>query len=276
MKYLIHNSTLSSENELFLSPYNRAFAYGDGIFETMIFRNGKISFLQDHRLRLSEGLALLDICLPSALLDSILQKEVPLLIEKNNLAPQAVRIKLQVWRKEGGLVTPESSEADYLLQVSPHRQAPEVKSRAIVAESTRLSAHTLSKFKTLNFLPYIQAGIEKKKRGADEIILMDQEGNISECSIGNIFWEKAGILYTPSLATGCIEGIMRKQILEVCKQQNIFVAEGKFSVAELTAASTIFTSNVSGLSLIGFLEQKPLNQFSSIFQTIKENIPEIN
>jgi 4-amino-4-deoxychorismate lyase len=268
MNYLFHNNQIIPENSFIISPGNRAFCYGDGVFETMIFREREILYLDDHLLRLYGGLEQLDIELsPTLSKESILEK-VAELADKNNLHHNA-RIKLQVWRKEGGLVTPESSEAEFMITISELKKPQEVKEIAFVSTDIKLYLDNLSKYKTLNFLPYILAGIEKKKRNADEIILTDPKGNIAEGSSSNIFWCKSDTLYTPSLETGCIEGVMRKQIIKFCDSENIKVIEGFFSLSELQTAELVFTSNVSGLSLIENLNDKKINTQYTIYQAIR-------
>ncbi len=268
MNYLLYNDNLIPENNFIINPYNRAFCYGDGLFETMIYKEGKLLFLEDHLNRLSEGLELLDIQLPTGITSSLLRDKVANLVHKNSLYNNA-RIKLQVWRKTGGLVTPESSEAEYTILASELKKPIEIKEKAFVSENIKLHYGDLSKFKTLNFLPYIQAGIEKKKRNADEIILKDIHNNISETSSSNIFWGKSDSLYTPSLETGCIDGIMRKQIIRFCEAENIKITTGLFPVSELNQAELVFTSNVNGLSLIQNVNDKKINTQYTIYQAIR-------
>jgi len=69
----------------------------------------------------------------------------------------------------------------------------------------------VSAFKTLNALPYVLAGNYRKQLGVDEVILLDTHGHLAECVASNLFWLKDGMLYTPSLNTGCIGGIIRQQ-----------------------------------------------------------------
>jgi 4-amino-4-deoxychorismate lyase len=268
MNYLIYNNNLVTENNFTLSPSNRAFCYGDGLFETMVFREGKLLFLEDHLHRISEGLKQLDISFPESLTQDFFHKNITQLVEQNNLHHNA-RIKLQIWRKQGGLITPESTEAEYIVLASEYKKAQEVKENAFVSEKIKLNASPLSKYKTLNFLPYIQAGIEKKKKNADEIILLDLKGNIAEASSSNLFWGKSDMLYTPSLETGCIEGIMRKQIIRFCDSENIKVTEGLFPLSELINAELIFTSNISGLSLIENINGKKINTEYTLYQAIR-------
>ncbi len=268
MNYLIYNNELIAENNFTISPFNRAFCYGDGLFETMIFRDKKLLYLADHWQRLSEGLALLDLHLPAELTPQKLSSLISELVQKNNL-PQNARIKLVAWRRTGGLIAPESDKADYILLASELKKNAEIKPHAFISEKVKLYPGNLSKYKTLNFLPYIQAGIEKKQRKADEVILTDLDGNIAEASSSNIFWCKDDVLYTPSLETGCIAGIMRQQIIRFCLSENIKVQEGLFQPKDLENIELLFTSNVNGLSLIENLNNKSISTQYTLYQAIR-------
>ncbi|HSZ26105.1 MAG TPA: aminotransferase class IV [Cytophagaceae bacterium] len=268
MNYLIYNDQFIAENNFVISPYNRAFCYGDGLFETMLFRDGKLLFLDDHLKRLTEGLVQLDIKLPKSLTKETILKNVVELKDKNNLHQNA-RIKIQVWRKQGGLITPETTEAEYTILASPYNKAVETKEKVFTSEGLSLNYTPLSKYKTLNVLPYLLAGIEKKKRSADEILLTDTKGNIAEACSSNVFWSKSDTLYTPSLETGCIEGIMRKQIIRFCHSENIKVVEGLYPIQDLFSAELIFTSNITGLSLLENINNKKINTEYTLYQAIR-------
>ena len=166
MNYINYNGTIIEANTLSINIQDRAYSYGDGLFETMVLKNGKVLFLNDHIARISKGLEILDIQFPF-LSEEALTKAILELVEKNKLQQQ-VRIKLQVYRKQGGFVTPETNEANFSITASPLNPSIPIKNWAVVSEKIHLYTTILSPYKTLNFLPYIIAGIEKKKRKADE------------------------------------------------------------------------------------------------------------
>ncbi len=236
---------------------NRAFQYGDGLFETMIYRNGKVYFLSDHLLRLTEGMLAFSIQPPADLTLAYLEKEIPALVHQNGLQKDA-RVKLQICRKAGGLYTPTSQEADFYLSVYPlhgFSTSPGVKEKVLFFRDVRLCASTISRYKTCSALPYVMAGLAKKEAGADDMVLLDAFGHIAECTVSNLFWIKESKLYTPSLDSGCIAGIMRKQILLKAARLGIVVVEGLFTVQDLLAAEAVFCSNVAGIQLIRQIEE---------------------
>ena len=250
--HAIYNDQLLDEQELKFSYENRSFQYGDGIFETIIVKEGKTKLIDYHLDRLIEGLQILSIS-HDLTLDKVTNK-IQLLLDFHHL--QNARFKLQVWRKEGGLYTPTGNESDYLLTIANLSHQKSQPLNIDFSEKSYISQTPISKFKTCNSLSYIIAGIEKYNRRLDDLILLNNEGYIAECISSNIFWIKDGIYYTPSLDTGCVAGIMRRYILEACKKNNVFVEIGKYSKQDILNADSAFTSNVTGCFPITQIGQK--------------------
>jgi len=267
MNYIVFNGTLIDKQEITIHPLNRAFAYGDGLFETIIVKDSQILYLNDHFERISSGLAILSINFPFKDNRSIFQKLVTEMLIKNNL--KDARLKLHVWRKQGGYVIPESTDAEFLITMNALTPSIAVKENVVVSESVKLFPSLLSNYKTLNFLPYILAGLERKTKNCDDIIIMDYQGFVAEASTSNLFWTKDNTVFTPSLNTGCIKGVMRSQIINHCQKEGIPIVEGKFLIDELENADSVFTSNVSGLSLIKKINNTNINTQFTLYQSIR-------
>jgi 4-amino-4-deoxychorismate lyase len=248
----IYNFGLAEETMVSLPLHNRAFQYGDGLFETMRFQHGNVLFLPDHFERLSAGLQVLQMKLPADFTRQYIAEAAHQLALANHL-PEA-RIRLQVWRKTGGLYTPSQREAEFYINVQPFVAPPAVKEKVLFYTDIRLSYSPLSSLKTCNALPYILAGLAKTHAGADDMILLDTAGHVAECIASNIFWMKNGCLHTPSLQSGCIAGIMRKQILQQAANICIPVQEGLFSIEELLQADSVFCSNIASIQTIRQIE----------------------
>lgn len=103
---------------------------------------------------------------------------------------------------------------------------------------------------------YVKAGLEMKQRALDEILITDADGNISEASSSNVFWVKDNQLFTPSLETGCIDGVRRRWIIDQMQKSDKPVQQVKAQLAELSNADYIFTSNATGINFIGTLDGK--------------------
>jgi branched-chain amino acid aminotransferase/4-amino-4-deoxychorismate lyase len=247
-----------------LDPGDRAFQYGDGMFETIICKDGEICFLEDHLARAKDGCQSLSLMLPEYFTIGYLERQIRLLIQENQLSP-SVKIKLLIWRKTGGLYEPLHQDAHHLILASDRvDQSPDVFDR--VGFSTRVFNHPSlwSAFKTQSSLPYVLAGIEKKEKGLDDIILTDQEGNISELLYSNIFWIKDHAFYTPSLETGCIRGVMRTHLFRKLKELNLPLHEVKASKSILMEADFVFSANVAGLKAITGIEDQEFRLYPDL------------
>lgn len=244
--FLIYNSDVITEDEFRLPINDRAFQYGDGIFETIRYENNHLWFWPDHMDRLTAGMAALRLRAPTQLTSSTIQQLVFQLLSANNLLDQPVRIKLQIWRKPGGLYTPSSQEINYLISARPGLSfAITQQSKIAVYDLVRLSESPFSACKTLNSLPYVLAGLHKQERELNDVILLSTEGYLAECVASNLFWFKNETLFTPSLKTGCINGIARRQLLRHFTTHQ----EGFFLPAELDEAKVVFAANVMGIQV---------------------------
>lgn len=226
--------------------HNRAFLFGDGLFETMVFQNNKIRFSEDHELRLLEGLDVLG--LDKTGVSSIHQIEEILNSHFPSVNP--LRVRWNIYRRGLGKYSPKEIFTYETLQVEPFTKPEQYKTKAFISEKIKVPESPWSKCKTLSALTYVMANQERITRKMDEVILLSAKGQVSEAGSSNIFWVKDGAYFTPSLNSGCISGIGRKQIIKKLKQLEMVLIEGEFSPSELLQADKVFTSNVTGISYI--------------------------
>jgi len=247
--YIFYNHTVLPEAEFNLSFHNRGLQYNDGLFDTLLFQNGKIRFLSDHLERMQQAMQVLSLgALPLLSDAACFAQIVKNLIQQNAfVAETTIRVKVNIWRKPGGLFTPELEEAEILISLQPQAIISKVIEQADFCTVIANRFTPFSFFKGPYALHYVQASLAKKKAALDEMILLDDKGHISETLVANIFWLKNNELFTPSLSSGCIAGIMRLNILRVSQMLNVPVWEGLFTKADLLSAETVFTSNVTGL-----------------------------
>lgn len=247
---VIFNGNLRQSEAVNLSLNNRAFCYGDGIFETIIVRRGTCSLLPYHYRRLLEGLQVLEIDLPFSVekLESYIWQ-----LSARHKTP-LVRMRLQVWRKEGGLYAPTQKTPQFLLTATSIERPIWEKQHVVFSQKIQLSYSSYSSLKTMNALPYVLAGLEKNERQVDDLILTDTNGHVAECSSSNLFWLKEGCWYTPHLKSGCIAGVMRAYLLDQMNQKDIPVQEVLVPKDELMEASVLIATNATGLYTIRKLE----------------------
>ncbi|MBY0427479.1 MAG: aminotransferase class IV, partial [Cytophagales bacterium] len=222
--HVCYNFSIIDKDEFSLPIYDRAFQYGDGLFETMIYKNNQIRWLDDHWQRLMSGCDTLRFQLPTNFTLNSIALHVKKLIELNHHS-LPVKIKLIVWRSSGGLFTPTNNQIHFVILTDDQIQTSGPINTLGISERVTLFPSLLSSIKSISSLPYILAGIEKKERELDELIITDVQGNISEGTSSNIFWTIGNKFYTPALSTGCLPGVTRKKLIEHLQKMGSEVQE---------------------------------------------------
>ncbi len=246
--FLVYNSDILPESDFRLSVNNRAFQYGDGLFETIRYSNNQVWFWPDHFARLSAGLLALQLNPPDDVTAETVYQSILQLLATNGLVNQSARIKIQVWRQSGGLYTPTTNNAHILITAQPGNPfSITERAQTGIYDAFRLSPSPVSAFKTLNALPYVLAGLYKEQHNLDDIILLDTDGNLAECLASTLFWYANETLYTPSLQTGCINGIVRQQLMRIAPSLGITLCEGLYKPEVFSKAEAVFCANVMGI-----------------------------
>lgn len=244
----IYNSRIINKESVQISTNNRAFCYGDGLFETIVTGPNRINLIDGHMGRLMAHSDILKLKLPDNLTDKF--KEWIKDLSTLNKITGDVRAKIQVWRKSGGLYSPLNHEAEFLITVDK-TEKPIFSSlpKIGIAQSMTNQFSKVSIIKSVSALNYVMVGIEKTSQEVDDLIILDSHGHLSETHISNLFWTKGNQVYTPSLTSGCVSGVMRSFILDFFKNdlnQPIHeVLEGK---SALNDCDSIFSSNASGIT----------------------------
>jgi len=234
---------------------NRAFRYGDGFFETMHANGTDVQFLSDHFNRIERAAKLLKINLPEFLTESFLKKQIAGLLTRMKLF-QAVRVKLTVYRKGEGLYIPMTDLADVIIEATylgkgSYELNAEGLTIGIYADMFKPKS-VYSSIKAINSQPYILAGIFARDNGFDDVLLLNDEGNIVEATSSNVFVVKGNDILTPSLSYGCVDGIMRKQVIKLAAHLHLNVdADANIKPYDLTNMDEVFLTNaVSGLRYV--------------------------
>ncbi|SIT80137.1 aminotransferase class IV [Pontibacter indicus] len=268
---LLYNNVFLPIQDLKLSWTNRAFQYNDGFFETILVVEGRLRFWSEHQARITEAAEALQLAIPGYFQDGELEENL-LQLAKQRQVLQYGRIKLKVWRAGGGLYIPQSNEIEWLATAEVAPPIPDSGIRIGICQSVRTLFSPLSHFKGPQAPLYVLAGIEKQKSGLDDMLLVDVHGNVSELISSNIFWLKDGVLYTPALETGCVNGILRRNILRWCQQQGIAALEVLAKPEEIVQANCVFAANVTGIRGIEMLADHQLHIKNDWLQAIKAGL----
>ena len=241
---LIHNGLLVAENALGLALPNRGLLFGDGFFETLIFTDGRLRYAAGHHVRMAAAAAALHLALPAALASAEALEATLSELAVANALP-AARLRLQLWRGGGGRYTPVTEAVEWLATAEAFVPDETPVQTAGFALETHSIYSPLSFCKGPQAWLYVRAAHERQRRGLDEIILCTPAGHVAEAGAAAIFWVKDDVLFTPSLATGCVAGVRRAEVLRAARAAGQECHEGPFMPQELLAADAVFTANVA-------------------------------
>ena len=266
-EYLLFNDEYHAVDAPVLTTSNRGFKFGDGLFESMRMINQKLQFADLHADRLAAGMKALKID-GHALMDDYFLRQKTADLAKKNRWNGNVRFRLSVYRQGAGVYTPESNKSGYVLEGLPLKSiAYELNSKGLIIdvfdEMTK-SIDKLSNFKTSNALLYVMAGLFKTQNRLDEAIILNQSGFLCESISSNIFVVYDKQIYTPALTEGCIGGVMRSTIMQICKMNDIPLIEAQISPEVLKEAEEVFITNATqGIQwIMGYGRKRYFNEFS--------------
>ncbi len=255
---------------------NRAFKFGDGIFESIRILNGKPLFLNHHIGRLIAGANTMKIEVSSNINVNYFTKAFDELCRVNNITKSG-RARLTYFRAGEGAYQPTTNQGSYVIEMIPIDQNNfELNSEGLIVDTFKLMQKSLdqfSKFKTLNSLLYVQAAIYAKENSLDDSLILNKDGNIIESSKSNIFIVSNGVLYTPPLEDGCVGGVMRMNIINIAINNNVKVYECSLKPQNLLIADEIFLTNtIKGLEWVrGFKNKRYFNDISKKIITLLNN-----
>lgn len=257
--YINYNGKLYKSDDHIFSINNRAFKYGDALFETIRVINGKLCFVEDHFKRLKKGLELLKMK-SSNISFNDLKSQIEELVDKNQIK-QGGRVRLTVFREADGFYLPMNESKGYTIEAKPiDNNLFELNDKGLkidVFTEQRRSTSKLSNIKTTNSIQQILAGIFCKENELDECLMLNKHGRIAEGMSSNVFLYKNNNIYTPSLEEGSMDGVMRKQILKIAEEMKVNVFEGMVNGSMLLQADELFLTNaVKGIRSVETYKQK--------------------
>jgi aminodeoxychorismate lyase len=275
--YINVDGFLYKEDEPVFKANNRAFKYGDALFETIRIIDGEPQFLEDHFIRLKKGMKILKMSSGNMSFNE-LKTQLVKLIEKNHIH-KGGRIRLTVFRTGDGFYAPENEGKSYVIEAVPlENNSYTLNDKGLTIDVySELKRHRniLSPIKTTNNIPHVLAGIYKNENGLDDCLVLNDQGRIVEALSSNVFLYKNNNLYTPSLEEGCMDGVMRKQVLKIAKEMNINVFEGMLNGSMLLQADEMFLTNaIVGVQWVASYGQKRyFNQATKeVLANLKESV----
>lgn len=256
--YLCHQGEFfKKDHQAFES--NRAFLYGDGVFETMRAKGEHIHLLELHFERLRKSLDLIRIEYSPELFREI-NLAITELIRRNNHEDGA-RLRLTVYRMSEGKYLPKANRAAYLIQSEDLNHADYTLNqkglRIELTDEFRVHPSPFTGLKTIGSQLYIQAALECDRRGFDELLLLNHRGEVAEGTHANLFMRLGKEVITPTLASGCLAGVMRAQVINLLQGSNYQLSQRELRPEELMSADEVFlTDSISGVRWVGSYRQK--------------------
>ena len=238
-----------------LSNTNRGFLYGDGVFETLKIVNNKILFFEDHYFRLMASMRIVRMQIPANFTPEFLETQILELAHANSFE-NAARIRFTVFRNDGGFYLPNTRQVSYLIQAYTLENQMYTttfqKCEVELYKDFFIAKQLLSTIKTTNKMINIMGSIFADENNYQNCLLLNNEKNIVEALNGNIFMQTGKTLITPPIADGCLNGILRKQVLNLAKTNPEFTfLEQSISPFDLQKADELFVTNViSGIQPI--------------------------
>lgn len=251
------NSELFSKENIQLTTDNRGFKYGDGIFETIKVVNKKVIFWEDHYFRLMASMRMLRMKIPMEFTLEFLEQEILKTVASLEQASN-YRVRLNVFRKDGGLYTPKTNEINYLIEAAElNTQAKTIYEIDVFKDFYNYSG-LLSTVKTNNRMINTLASIYANENDLDNCVLLNERKGVVEVANGNIFILKDNVVKTPALTEGCIKGIVRSKVIEILtKNPSFTIEETAISPFEIQKADEVFITNaIVGIQVVTKYKKK--------------------
>ncbi|SDR84334.1 aminotransferase class IV [Gramella sp. MAR_2010_147] len=233
-----------------LSVLNRGFAYGDSVFETIRVISGKIMFWEDHYFRLMASMRIMRMEIPSSFSPEFLEKEIQNIIEANDLSTSPARIKFAVYRLQGGYYSPATREIGYVISAEAMESSfylfNEENYEIELFKDHYVASGLLSTIKSNNRAVNVLGSIYASENGYDNCLLLNEKKSVVEALNGNLFVVKGTTIKTPPLSDGVLNGIIRKQLINILKKTEEYsLEEASVSPFELQKADELFITNVA-------------------------------
>ena len=261
MSPIIFNQQILRKEEFQISIANRAFLYGDGLFESVKIINGKPFNLDVHLKRLFSAALLLHLEINVSRND--FQDDIELLIRENKIK-KGGNLKILVFREEGGKYFPQNNNASCLIMSENFDKnlfSLNKQGLKLGLFKTQLKPmNKLSNYKTISALQSVMCSLDAKQKGKDDCLMFNTENRIIESANSNIFYVKNNIIFTPQLREGCVDGTMRNCILSL-KDLDYKIVENDVKIGDILEAEEVFLTNaIQGVRWVRYIKEQQFTE----------------
>lgn len=241
-RLIFHNDRIVPIDETRLSPAQAGLFNGWGLFTTMRIFQGEPFAYERHWRRLQKDAG--RIRLPMLFDPEKVRGQLAELLKANQVVEGTARIyliynRVGFWQGEDRM-----PEVDLILLTAglpPHSDH----ARLGVAENARHAASPLAGVKTTAWLNNVWHLAEAQTAGWTEVVLLNERGEVAECTSANLFCVKDGGVFTPPLSSGCLEGVTRSVLLEIAPQAGVKLTEKTLTLADLYASDEVFITSTN-------------------------------
>ncbi len=240
------NGSFVNESEEVISVNDRSFLYGDAVFETFRSYDGNIPFFHRHMKRLKESLCALRINFKVR--ENKILSDICALLKVNKLRDAVIRVAVSRGKSQRAVTVTGKESPAVIITASDKRFYP----RKMYQKGIKLSVLSVrripsqcipSHIKSANYLNQVLARIEAVEKGADDGLMKNVRGFVSETSSANIFFVRNGMIFTPSKDCDILEGITRGIVMEIAREEGIAIKEGKYYLKNLENSEECFVTN---------------------------------
>jgi branched-chain amino acid aminotransferase len=249
-RLIFHNDRIVPVDEVRLSPGQAGLMNGWGLFTTTRIFQGEAFAYERHWRRLEKDAK--RIRLPFPFNSEKVRRHLGELLNANQVVEGTARIYM-IYNRVGFWQSDEPMPEVDLILCTAGLPAHSEEARLAVAEHGRHAASPLAGVKTTAWLNNVWHLAEAQKAGWTEVILLNERGEVSECTSANIFCVKDGAVFTPPLSSGCLEGVTRSVLLEIAAHAGVPMSEKILRLEDLHAADEVFITSTNR-TLLGVSE----------------------
>ena len=275
MSPIIFNQQILRKEEFQISIANRAFLYGDGLFESVKIINGKPFNLDAHLKRLFSASLLLHLEINVSRND--FQDDIELLIRENKIK-KGGNLKILVFREEGGKYLPLNNSASCLIMSeSSDKNSFSLNKKGLELGLFKIQLkpmNKLSNYKTISALQSVMCSLDARQKGKDDCLMFNTENRIIESANSNIFYVKNNIIFTPQIREGCVDGTMRNCILSL-KDLDYKIVENEVKIGDILEAEEVFLTNaIQGVRWVSQIEAQQFTD-QKVSQSLVDKINQL-
>jgi len=240
------NGKLLSESEFIFSSSNRGFLYGDNIFQTILYSNKKLLFWEEHYFRLMGGATIMRMYIPQNLNLEYLCDEIIKTIDSCILSNETCRVRISAFRSKGGYYFPTNNKMNYLIHV---KKIEKKYLNILVGKKIDVFYdHFKPKYQLANFKGNFSiistlSAIFANENKLDESIILNSSSEICETTSSNIFLIFKNDIVTPIIESGCVDGVVRKVLIDFLRNQGYNLIEREVKTFDLIKADEVFLTN---------------------------------